>query len=46
MLYHVIKGEHKSKDIVAAGPFLETYLMQDGLSGGQVVEVSHVTGLA
>jgi uncharacterized surface protein with fasciclin (FAS1) repeats len=40
LLYHVIKGEHKSKDIVAAGPFLETYLQQDGLSGGQKVQVA------
>ena len=40
LLYHVIKGEHKSKDIVAAGPFLETYLQQDGLTGGQRVQVA------
>ena len=40
LLYHAIKGSHKSKDIVAAGPFLETFLQMDGLSGGQRIEVA------
>lgn len=38
--YHIIRGRHTSKEIVAAGPFLETYLQKDGLSGGQRLQVA------
>jgi hypothetical protein len=40
MRYHILRGNHETKDIVAAGPMLRTLFHQPGLSGGQRVQVS------
>lgn len=39
VMYHTLRGKHRSEDIVAAGPFLTTFLNEPGLSGGQRLEI-------